>query len=201
MRKMTIGVWRASVDNVSGLPPCPDDMSHPAYVNLLFDSHCHVSSGLYVYFGHVELTSLPELSGQKREEHQFSTPCSLLYAMRQREVSPLSFSDLLSHSHIYTGSCQLTSAPKEPSLMHSSNRLLHSLRWEVCEPTKSYTYLSHIFLAHGVSHCSIKERDDFLKEIRSLTEGRVEFAERKVAELKIRKSVLYLLRRSTLMLN
>ncbi|KAF9055584.1 hypothetical protein BJ165DRAFT_1521588 [Panaeolus papilionaceus] len=136
MRKMTIGVWRASVDNVSGLPPCPDDMSHPAYVNLLFDSHCH--------------------------NCQAKNVKNISFLLRVRYCTRCVKEKLLSIDECSEGT--------------KSNALL--------KQTVAFAPMG----AHGVSHCSIKERDDFLKEIRSLTEGRVEFAERKVAELKIRKS-------------
>lgn len=35
-------IWERALLNVPGLPPAPDVMSIPAYVNLLFDLHCHV---------------------------------------------------------------------------------------------------------------------------------------------------------------
>ena len=35
--------WKASLECVEGLPKCPTYLSEPAFVNLLFFSHCHVS--------------------------------------------------------------------------------------------------------------------------------------------------------------
>lgn len=35
--------WKTARRNMEDLPPCPADLSEPAYANLLFDSHCHVS--------------------------------------------------------------------------------------------------------------------------------------------------------------
>ncbi|KAK0466091.1 uncharacterized protein EV420DRAFT_1326502 [Desarmillaria tabescens] len=34
-------VWKSSLANVPGLPPCPEDMSHPAWSSLVFDHFCH----------------------------------------------------------------------------------------------------------------------------------------------------------------
>ncbi|KAI0702386.1 hypothetical protein C8T65DRAFT_579250 [Cerioporus squamosus] len=33
-------LWREALQSVPGLPPCPEDMSEPAYVALVFDCHC-----------------------------------------------------------------------------------------------------------------------------------------------------------------
>lgn len=35
--------WKASIAGVEGLPKCPPYLSEPAFVNLLYFSHCHVS--------------------------------------------------------------------------------------------------------------------------------------------------------------
>jgi hypothetical protein len=35
--------WRVSRLNIPMLPPCPEDISEPAYANLMFFAHCHVS--------------------------------------------------------------------------------------------------------------------------------------------------------------
>ncbi|EPQ54501.1 hypothetical protein GLOTRDRAFT_139079 [Gloeophyllum trabeum ATCC 11539] len=41
MHRSSVGIWRAALRTVEGLPDCPSDMSEPAYVNLVFDTHCH----------------------------------------------------------------------------------------------------------------------------------------------------------------
>ncbi|KAF8071871.1 hypothetical protein FPV67DRAFT_1483014 [Lyophyllum atratum] len=41
MRRSATSVWKASMYNAYGLPPCPLDLSEPQYVNLAFDEHCH----------------------------------------------------------------------------------------------------------------------------------------------------------------
>ncbi|KAL0947627.1 hypothetical protein HGRIS_013715 [Hohenbuehelia grisea] len=41
MRRSASPIWRAACANISGLPDCPPDMAIPAFVNLLFDTHCH----------------------------------------------------------------------------------------------------------------------------------------------------------------
>lgn len=35
-------VWKAALRQVDGLPDCPDDLSEPAYTNLVFYARCHV---------------------------------------------------------------------------------------------------------------------------------------------------------------
>ncbi|KAK0209119.1 hypothetical protein DFS33DRAFT_1307755 [Desarmillaria ectypa] len=39
--KSSTTVWKSSLANVTGLPPCPEDMSHPAWASLVFDHFCH----------------------------------------------------------------------------------------------------------------------------------------------------------------
>ncbi|CDO73568.1 hypothetical protein BN946_scf185014.g38 [Trametes cinnabarina] len=41
MRRSAITVWRNALGNVEDLPPCPPDLTEPAYANLLFEPHCH----------------------------------------------------------------------------------------------------------------------------------------------------------------
>ena len=43
MSRSAKSVWRASMERIEGLPKCPSHMAEPAFVNLLFFSHCHVS--------------------------------------------------------------------------------------------------------------------------------------------------------------
>jgi hypothetical protein len=42
MHRSAVAVWRAALANVPDFPPCPPDLSEPAYANLAFDGHCHV---------------------------------------------------------------------------------------------------------------------------------------------------------------
>jgi hypothetical protein len=35
-------IWKAALENVLGLPSCPNDMSHPAYASLIFENTCQV---------------------------------------------------------------------------------------------------------------------------------------------------------------
>lgn len=42
MSRHSLGVWRAVLASLDGLPPCPDDLSEPAYASLIFDQYCHV---------------------------------------------------------------------------------------------------------------------------------------------------------------
>ncbi|CAE6492021.1 unnamed protein product [Rhizoctonia solani] len=35
-----LGVWRAAVANVPGLPPCPKDLCEPQYATLIYSKHC-----------------------------------------------------------------------------------------------------------------------------------------------------------------
>ena len=48
LHRSAISVWKASLSNVPNLPPCPEDLSLPFYISLLFDSHCHVRSILKI---------------------------------------------------------------------------------------------------------------------------------------------------------
>ncbi|KAG6919494.1 hypothetical protein DXG01_005753 [Tephrocybe rancida] len=41
MHKSSKSVWQAALETIPDLPPCPPDMSEPAWVNLVFDPHCH----------------------------------------------------------------------------------------------------------------------------------------------------------------
>ncbi|KAI0768923.1 hypothetical protein BC629DRAFT_805936 [Irpex lacteus] len=41
MSRSSQHMWKAACSSVPGLPSCPPDLSEPAYVNLLFDTHCH----------------------------------------------------------------------------------------------------------------------------------------------------------------
>jgi hypothetical protein len=46
MARSSALLWRTARMNVDHLPGCPEDLSEPAYANLVFDSHCHV--GFYI---------------------------------------------------------------------------------------------------------------------------------------------------------
>ncbi|KAJ7492275.1 hypothetical protein FB451DRAFT_1078197 [Mycena latifolia] len=41
MHRSAISIWKTSLRQVSGLPECPQEMSEPAWVNLVFSAHCH----------------------------------------------------------------------------------------------------------------------------------------------------------------
>ncbi|GLB43588.1 hypothetical protein LshimejAT787_1401000 [Lyophyllum shimeji] len=41
MHKSSVSVWKAALERIPGLPPCPPGISEPAWVNLAFDPHCH----------------------------------------------------------------------------------------------------------------------------------------------------------------
>ena len=41
-------IWKKSLASVDGLPPCPRDLSEPAYAALLFSPYCSVRDGLLV---------------------------------------------------------------------------------------------------------------------------------------------------------
>ncbi|KAI0768920.1 hypothetical protein BC629DRAFT_805824 [Irpex lacteus] len=41
MSRNTQRLWQAARLNIPDLPPCPDDLSEPAFANLVFDPHCH----------------------------------------------------------------------------------------------------------------------------------------------------------------
>ncbi|KAF8215809.1 hypothetical protein K438DRAFT_1560328, partial [Mycena galopus ATCC 62051] len=41
MHRSAVSIWKASLGQVCGLPEKPDDMSHPAWVNLAYSAHCH----------------------------------------------------------------------------------------------------------------------------------------------------------------
>ncbi len=43
MSRRSQSIWKAVCLNLPGLPPCPPDLTEPAYINLIFDAHCHVS--------------------------------------------------------------------------------------------------------------------------------------------------------------
>lgn len=41
MNRAMASYWKRARENVDALPPCPADMSEPAYANLMFTDHCH----------------------------------------------------------------------------------------------------------------------------------------------------------------
>ncbi|KAI0700099.1 hypothetical protein BC835DRAFT_1540815 [Cytidiella melzeri] len=41
MSRNTLSLWKAARLNLPTLPPCPADLTEPAYANLMFDPHCH----------------------------------------------------------------------------------------------------------------------------------------------------------------
>lgn len=43
MSRNSAPIWKTALSNVSILPTCPGDLSEPAYVDLMFGSHCYVS--------------------------------------------------------------------------------------------------------------------------------------------------------------
>lgn len=42
MNTTSSAIWKSSLAAVERLPPCPEDLSEPQYVNLMFWGHCHV---------------------------------------------------------------------------------------------------------------------------------------------------------------
>ncbi|PCH43536.1 hypothetical protein WOLCODRAFT_122141 [Wolfiporia cocos MD-104 SS10] len=42
MTRSSANMWKASRQNIPGLPQCPPHLSEPAYANLVFSPHCHV---------------------------------------------------------------------------------------------------------------------------------------------------------------
>ncbi|GJE90700.1 hypothetical protein PsYK624_068440 [Phanerochaete sordida] len=51
-------LWRGALDRVASLPPCPADISEPAYASLMFDTYCQIclhpktkDNGVRVLFG------------------------------------------------------------------------------------------------------------------------------------------------------
>ncbi|KAJ7897237.1 hypothetical protein B0H14DRAFT_2332732 [Mycena olivaceomarginata] len=41
MHKSAISIWKSSLRQISDLPACPEDMSLPAWANLVYSPHCH----------------------------------------------------------------------------------------------------------------------------------------------------------------
>jgi hypothetical protein len=44
MNRESVLLWKVARENIKDLPPCPDDISEPAYVGLMFCAFCKVSS-------------------------------------------------------------------------------------------------------------------------------------------------------------
>jgi len=57
MHKSSISVWKAARANVWGFPECPPGMSEPAYANLAFDQHCHVSLLITLLNSYIHIAS------------------------------------------------------------------------------------------------------------------------------------------------
>ncbi|KAI0698460.1 hypothetical protein BC835DRAFT_653701 [Cytidiella melzeri] len=45
MGRNSLTFWKAAQLNIPDLPPCPTDLTEPAYANLMFDAHCHNCGG------------------------------------------------------------------------------------------------------------------------------------------------------------
>ncbi|KAG6850403.1 hypothetical protein H0H93_013628 [Arthromyces matolae] len=73
MRRSSQYMWKSARAQVEGLPDCPNDMSEPAYANLVFYPYCQVC--------HIKLFCL-------RHVHKYSV---LLQDLRQSKVNPLEF--------------------------------------------------------------------------------------------------------------
>ncbi|KAG6916758.1 hypothetical protein DXG01_005503 [Tephrocybe rancida] len=41
MHRSSKSVWQTALKSIPDLPPCPPDLDEPAWVNLVFDPHCH----------------------------------------------------------------------------------------------------------------------------------------------------------------
>ncbi|KAI0700106.1 hypothetical protein BC835DRAFT_1502839 [Cytidiella melzeri] len=50
MSRNTLAFWKAARLNIPGLPPCPADLSEPAYASLMFDARCHHCSSKNCYY-------------------------------------------------------------------------------------------------------------------------------------------------------
>jgi hypothetical protein len=78
-------VWVDALQAVPGLPPCPEDLSEPAYTRLAFDTHCSVrplkpvyDSWSYELFSSAVVWALRVLSGYggcARAASVWMTPC------------------------------------------------------------------------------------------------------------------------------
>ena len=42
MQKSSADIWKASLENVPDLPPAPEGLAEPRWVDLLFGKNCHV---------------------------------------------------------------------------------------------------------------------------------------------------------------
>jgi hypothetical protein len=42
MSRSAAFIWKAALENVPNLPPCPDDLNEPQWVDLVFGRNCHV---------------------------------------------------------------------------------------------------------------------------------------------------------------
>ncbi len=71
--------WKAARKNVEGLPDCPQYLSEPAYANLMFFAHCHVSVFSYSSCGSTGWLNQPlELPQVEHPEHRVRVLCALL---------------------------------------------------------------------------------------------------------------------------
>ncbi|KAI0333537.1 hypothetical protein GY45DRAFT_1432269 [Cubamyces sp. BRFM 1775] len=81
MRPSAVTIWRNARQNVDDLPDCPDDLTEPAYANLLFDQHCHFCVKARVM--NVLWTLRCRACKACLKEH-FTTLFDVLVAVRQR---------------------------------------------------------------------------------------------------------------------
>lgn len=88
MKSSSSQFWKAARLNVDALPPCPDDLSEPAYANLLFDSHCHVGLVFLVHLTDDRLAHFPssELSYEELPNNSMGMQSAPLQKMFERHV-------------------------------------------------------------------------------------------------------------------
>jgi hypothetical protein len=85
MRRSALSVWKHALSNVEGLPDCPRDLTEPQWVNLVFDTLCHVCVEPIV------LITLPHLSllvllEDEHLEHCLDESHKVLQEVQRREV-------------------------------------------------------------------------------------------------------------------
>lgn len=71
LHKNATGLWKRVWENpqVEGIPERPEDLSIPAWTNLLFDAHCHVSIGSFPLMDRTADLDHAELPDFERTHH------------------------------------------------------------------------------------------------------------------------------------
>ncbi|KAL0947640.1 hypothetical protein HGRIS_013728 [Hohenbuehelia grisea] len=150
MRRSATTIWRSACASIDDLPDCPSDMSIPAFVNLLFDTHCYDC-------GHGRASQVIWAYRKRFCKVCFSN--SVLPVDRWR---PWDYQDL-SHHPLFSMFNQVT-----PVLRAKIGRDRRQMGYCLLEYARK--------VCETYTECPVEEREHFLETQRELVKERHKFA-------------------------